>query len=111
MDPQKTYFSPRESSERLRLASQIKSGENIVVFFAGVWPFPIVFSRKSHAKSITGIEINPAACRYFGKNIVLNKAGNVRVVHGDVTEKVSVLANSCDRVAMPLPEQSANFLY
>lgn len=111
VDPQKAYFSPRESSERLRLASQVKSGENVVVFFAGVGPFPIVFSRKSRAKSITGIEINPDACKYFGKNIVLNKADNVRVIQGNVTEKVSVLAQSCDRVIMPLPEQSMSFLY
>jgi tRNA (guanine37-N1)-methyltransferase len=111
VDPQKVYFSPREVQERLRIVSQVKKCENIMVFFAGIGPFPIVLSKKTTAKNITGIELNPDACRYFGKNVLLNKVINVHIIHGDVTKKVSAFANKCDRVLMPLPETAADFLY
>ena len=111
LDPQNVYFSPREGAERLRLAALVKKDENIVVFFAGIGPFAIILSKKTGAKHITGIELNPFACRYFGKNVVLNKIENVQVIQGDVTKKVGVLAQKCDRVIMPLPEKSMDFIY
>ncbi len=111
VDVQKVYFSPRESAERLRLAALVKKNECIAVFFAGVGPFAIILSKKSQAKHVTGIELNPVACHYFGKNILLNKTVNVNVIQGDVTKKVSTLGQKCDRVVMPLPEKSVDFIY
>src|SRR3989344_7926868 len=64
IDPRKAYFSPREGAEKLRVAEKIRNNEDVIVFFAGVGPFPIVLSKKSKAKSIVGIEINPAAVSY-----------------------------------------------
>src|SRR3990167_919743 len=68
IDPQKAYFSQREGTERQRAASIVKNGESVIVFFAGIGPFPIILSKKTGAKSIVGIEINPAAAEYFRKN-------------------------------------------
>ncbi len=110
MDVRKVYFSPREGTERLRVAGMVKHGETVMVFFAGAGPFPILISKKSGAKDIIGIEINPDAVEYFQKNILLNKTRNVKSVLGDVKDKAEEFYGNCDRVVMPLPETSLGYL-
>lgn len=110
VDPRKVYFSPREATERIRIAEKIKPGEDIMVFFAGIGPFPIIISKKTKARKITGIEINPAAVKYFRKNIEINKTLNVEAVSGDVIVKTKKYENKFDRILMPLPEKSLLYL-
>ncbi len=110
MDARNVYFSPREGTERMRIAGMVEPGETVMVFFAGAGPFPIVISKKSEAKEIIGIEINPAAVKYFEKNIALNKAHNVKAVLGDAKEKAADFQGACDRVVMPLPESAFEYL-
>ena len=109
LDPQKVYFSPREGSERLRIATQIKENENIMIFFAGVGPYAIIIAKKKPVR-IVGIEINPIAVEYFKKNIRLNKLSNIDVVLGDVKNLDEKFYNKFDRVIMPLPESSVNYI-
>ncbi len=108
LDPRKVYFSPRESTERVRIADKVNSKETVMVFFAGAGPFPVVLAKK--AKCVVGIEINPKAIEYFRENIKLNKLNNVSAVLGDVKEKAKSYYGKCDRVLMPLPEKSADYL-
>ncbi len=110
LDPTRAYFSQREGTERQRIASLVRNGEIVMVFFAGVGPFPVIMSKKTGARRIIGIEINPAAIRYFRRNIELNKCRNVEAVEGDVSEKAKEYAGICDRVVMPLPERSVEYL-
>jgi len=108
IDPRKAYFSQREGTERLRIASLVKNNELVMVLFAGVGPFPVIISRKTAAGKITGIEINPAAAGYFRKNVLLNKCRNVEVIEDDVRN--IDLEHEYDRVIMPLPEKSIDYL-
>jgi len=110
LDPKKVYFSPREGSERLRIAEKIKEGEIVAVFFAGVGPFAIIIAKKARPKKVIGIEINPDAVAYFKKNIKLNKLENVVVVKGDVKKRAEKFYGLCDRVLMPLPETANEYL-
>ncbi len=110
VDPQSAYFSARESTERQRIIDKIQANENVMVFFAGVGPFAIEIAKKTKAARVVGIEINPAAVDYFMKNVKLNKLSNVEVVIGDVAEKSKNFENQFDRVLMPLPEKSANYM-
>ncbi len=110
VDPQKTYFSQREGTERQRIASLVRNGETVMVFFAGAGPFPIILSKKTEAKRIIGIEINPAAAEYFRKNVALNKCRNVEVMEGDVAAESKNYIGSCDRIVMPLPEKSVDYV-
>ncbi len=110
LDPKKAYFSPREGTERLRIAEKIRPGEVVMVFFAGIGPFAIVLARKSKPEKVIGIEINPDAVKYFWKNIALNKTGNVQIVLGGVKEKTKKFYGQCDRVIMPLPETAIDYL-
>lgn len=110
LDPQQVYFSPRESTERLRVSEQIRNGDVVMVFFAGVGPFPIVIEKKSNPSRIIAVEINPVAVEYFWKNIKLNKSEKIEVILGDVSGSVEQYYGQCDRVLMPLPEKSLEYL-
>ncbi|MBU1201649.1 MAG: hypothetical protein KJ583_07055 [Nanoarchaeota archaeon] len=84
VDVEKTYFSTRLGTERKRITAQIKKDEHILVMFSGVAPYPLVFSKNTNAKNITGIEINKKAHELGEENIIINKAGNVNLIKGDV---------------------------
>jgi tRNA (guanine37-N1)-methyltransferase len=110
LDPRKVYFSPREGTERMRIAEKVKNKEIIMIFFAGAGPFAVVIGKKSKPKRIIGIEINPIAVKYFKENVVLNKLGNVEIIKGDVKKQAQKFYKKCDRVLMPLPESAENYL-
>lgn len=110
VDPRKTYFSPREGTERIRICEMIKPDEVVMVFFAGIGPFAIAVAKKTKAGRVIGIEINPDAVEYFRKNAALNKTGNIEIIEGDVKDECSRFHGMCDRVLMPLPESSMDFV-
>ncbi len=111
LDLSKTYFSPRLSTERLRVAKQVRPGEAVMNMFAGVGTFSIVIAKHSRAAVVYSIDKNPAAFDYMQNNIRINKVGDrVSALLGDardVTERM--LAGKADRVLMPLPELARNF--
>lgn len=109
VNPVNSYFSQRESTERLRVIEKVNKNEIVMVFFAGVGPFAIEIAKKTGAKVI-GIEINPDAVEYFKRNIILNKVNNVEAVLGDVRDESVRFFGKCDRVLMPLPESSIDFI-
>ncbi len=111
LDPRKTYFSSREGTERLRLSEHIKDHENIMVFFSGIGVFPIILKKMNKSIKISGIEINPKAVKYFEYNCKLNKV-DASAFKGDVRKIVykRKMQKMYDRVIMPLPESSIEFL-
>ena len=110
LDVRKTYFSPRESTERDRIAGLVKNGETVMVMFGGIAPFAILIARRKDISAYS-VELNRDACRYAEKNVALNRvSGKVRSICGDVRQKCSPYYGSCDRVIMPLPRQGHAFL-
>jgi tRNA (guanine37-N1)-methyltransferase len=108
---EKTYFSPRFGTERLRLAKQVKEGEEILVMFSGIAPFPLVIAKNAKPKMIYAVEINPDAHKYAVENVRLNKMENkIRCFQGDVRMIVPTLRKKFDRIAMPLPKGGEDFL-
>jgi tRNA (guanine37-N1)-methyltransferase len=112
LNPTKVYFSPRELTERQRIASQIKENETVMVMFAGVAPYAIQIAKKQpKVKEVIAIEINPIAVKYARENVILNKVQDkVKVIEGDVKEKSKEFYGKCDRVVMPLPLKGEDFL-
>lgn len=108
----KVFFSPRLSSERMRISKLIKKGEVIGALFAGVGPYPIIFAKHSKMGKAYAVELNPAAAKLMEKNVKLNKVSEkIEVFEGDVKKVVPKhLAGKCDRVVMPLPRGGENFL-
>jgi len=110
LNVEEVYFSPRLSSERKRIAEQVKKNEEILVMFSGCAPYPCVLAKNTDAKSIIGIEINPVGHKYGLENIKLNKIKNTELICGDVKKVVPKLNKKFDRILMPLPKSAEDFL-
>jgi tRNA (guanine37-N1)-methyltransferase len=110
LDPQKVYFSPRESEERGRIASKVKAKERVLVMFAGAGPYAIAIAKKQPKAEIVCVEINPKAVEYANENVRLNKLeSRIRNYTGDV-RKLAPNIGKFDRIIMPLPESAYLFL-
>ncbi len=112
LDVRKVYFSPRESTERQRIAGMVKPGEIVLVMFAGIGPYAIAIAkRQPNVEKVYAIEVNPDAYRYMEENIRINKLSHKIVpIFGDVKEKCKELAIKFDRIVMPLPKEGYKFL-
>ena len=111
IDVRKVFFSPRLSSERLRIAELISDGEVIVNMFGGIGMFSIIAAKKKKC-TVYNIDINPDAANFCQKNISINKLdGNIISIHGDASDVIkNQLENKSNRTLMLLPEKSDEFL-
>jgi tRNA (guanine37-N1)-methyltransferase len=111
LDPQVTYFSTRESTERERIVEMVQPGEDVLVMFSGVSPIAICVAKRHPDVKVTAVEINPEAHRYAVENVRLNKvADRVKPILGDVREVCPSMNKVFDRVIMPLPKGAHMFL-
>lgn len=107
-----TYFSPRLSTERLRIAQLTEPNEVVVNMFGGVGTFSIIISRYNKSAKVYSIDSNPIAIDMCRQNIEINKLrGNVFPVLGDAEQEIHKgLKGIAKRVLMPLPEKAKNFV-
>jgi tRNA (guanine37-N1)-methyltransferase len=108
LDPQKVYFSPREGTERQRIANMVKPGENILIFFSGAGPYSLAISKKEPLCKITNVEINMKAVEYAEKNVRLNGLHNIKNYCADARYIRNL--GKFDRIIMPLVETAIEFL-
>jgi len=111
VDVEKTFFSPRLSTERLRIANLVQDGEIIINMFGGIGMFSIVAAKKKTCH-VYNIDINPDAAKLCSENILLNKLkGTIDSLEGDAAEIIEKkLSSKGDRILMLLPERSDEFL-
>ena len=112
VDLEKTFFTPRLSNERLRIAKEVKEGETIINMFAGVGTYSIIIAKKAKPKRVYSIDINPAAIELTKKNIKLNKVNETVIpILGDSKEIIiKKLSGTANRVLMPLPQLAERYL-
>ncbi len=111
VDVASAYFSPRLSTERLRVADNVKNGERIFNMFSGVGSFSLVIAKKAGQVTILSSEINPVAFKLMVRNVELNRMQNrVFPVLGDCRDQVEGNEGTFDRVIMSLPSGSWEFL-
>jgi len=111
LNVEKSYFSPRLVTERRRISDLVKKKENVLVLFSGIAPYPIIIGKYSKAAHITGIEINPDAHGSAVENVKKNNLNDkITLIKGDAKKQVSKLSQKFDRIIMPLPKTSENFL-
>jgi tRNA (guanine37-N1)-methyltransferase len=105
------YFSPRLSTERERIASQVKDGEYILNMFAGIGTFSIIIAKKKRVQ-IESVDINPIAIELARESLKLNKRlkGIVNPILSDASPYALSHQDQFDRILMPLPERSFEFL-
>ena len=109
LNVKEVYFSPRLATERKRVSDSVNDGENILDMFCGIGPFPIVIA-KNNDVTITGVDINENAIKYFNENIRLNKLRNIEAICGDVREVSASFKMKFDRIIMNLPGLAYDFL-
>ena len=63
VDVRKTFFSPRLSSERIRIAELVSDKEMIVNMFGGIGMFSIIAAKKKKC-TVYNIDINPDAVKF-----------------------------------------------
>lgn len=111
LNPEKVYFSPRSGAERRHLAALVQAGEEVLVLFSGIGPYPLILSAHSKARSVVGIEKNPEAHNYALANLALNRqCTNVSLHCGDALSLLPSLSAVYDRIVMPLPGHGQAFL-
>lgn len=112
LNPTKVYFSPRELTERQRIAEQVKPKEFVMVMFAGIGIYAIQIAKKQpQVEKVIAVEVNPTAVKYMKENVRINKVSDKVVpVLGDVREKCKKWYGKCDRIVMPLPLGSDGYL-
>ena len=108
LDVEKCYFSPRLSSERLRIAQLVKKDERVLVLFSGIGIYPLIIAKNSQPKEVVGVEHNPIAHAFAVKNIALNKVKNVTFIKKDAAKFVP--DEKFDRIVMMLPGGAEKFL-
>lgn len=112
LDVRRTYFSPREGTERQRIAGMVKPKENVMVMFAGAGPYAVAIAKKQPKVSkVYAVEWNADAYKYMTENVRINKLGaKVIPVLGDCNIKCTEYFGKCDRVVMPLPKGAYEYL-
>ncbi len=110
LNVEKVYFSPRQATERQRIAAQVKKREKVLVMFSGCGPYVFVISKNSPAQEVVGVEKNPVGHKYALENVKLNKAHNVKLVNGDVKTVLPKLKEKFNHIIMPLPKEASKFL-
>ena len=110
VDVAKCYFSPRLSTERLRVAEEVKPKERVLNMFAGVGPFSILIAKRVGAK-VESCELNGFAARLHKENNRLNKVeGLVTVLNADAAELPQLTEARYDRILMPHPSEADRYL-
>lgn len=107
-----SYFSPRLSTERKRMADISNENETIVNMFAGVGTFSIIIAKKIPV-IIYNIDSNLDAFILSKMNSKLNKVEKrVVSIHGDAQNILSStdFINIADRILMPLPEKAFEYV-
>jgi len=109
LDLSKVYFTPRLSTERARIADQIRDGDMVVDMFAGVGPFSILIAKRFPAAHVIAVDKNPDAVRYLKENVKLNRVRNFEIREGDARDALKNIAGA-DHVIMNLPHSAIEFL-
>lgn len=111
LDVEQVYFSIRQSTERNRIAKLVQPDELVLVMFSGAAPFPCILGRHTQAKHIDAVELNPVGHHYAIENIKLNRLETrVSPHYGDARVVVPTFKQKYDRIIMPLPKTSEEFL-
>jgi tRNA (guanine37-N1)-methyltransferase len=110
VDPTKVYFSSRDQTDRLDVASRLGEGERVLYLFAGVAPYAVAMAKLARPRIIVAVELNPWGFKYMVENFKLNKIKNAVAVHGDVAAVAPLLRKKFDRVLMTLPLGAYRYL-
>ena len=109
LDVTQVYFTPRLSTERIRIADKVKNGDKVVDMFAGIGPFSILIAKRFPRAHVIAVDKNPVAIKYLRENVRLNKVKNIEIREGDARDEVKGISDA-DHVIMNLPHSGLEFI-
>ena len=102
LDVARVFFNSRLGSERMRVAAQVKAGEDVLVPFAGSGPFVVPIAARG--ARVVALEKNREACLWLARNARQNRVEErIEVIHGDALHMAKLLKTGFDRVVSPTP--------
>ena len=110
VDLQRAYFTPRLSSERHRILSQIKKDDVVIDMFAGIGPYSIMIAKNASPKCVIANDKNAEAVSLLRENISLNKAAGVTALNEDALFLSEKYPKTSDHIIMNLPHNAFDFL-
>lgn len=104
------YFSPRLSTERLRIRTLVNEGERVFNMFAGLGTFSFVIAKTVKCE-VDSVDVNPEAIRLANESLKLNKKlkGVVKPVLADAQDFAKSHSDMYHRILMPLPERALEY--
>jgi tRNA (guanine37-N1)-methyltransferase len=86
----------------MRVAAQVKAGEDVLVPFAGSGPFVVPLAARG--ARVVALEKNREACLWLARNARQNRVEErIEVIHGDAFHMARLLKTDFDRVVSPTP--------
>ena len=102
LDVARVFFNSRLGYERMRVAGQVRAGEEVLVLFAGVGPFAI--PPAARGARVVALEKSPEACGWLAENAYENGvAESIAVINADAFSMAALLKRRFDRAIVPAP--------
>jgi tRNA (guanine37-N1)-methyltransferase len=110
VDVERAYFSPRLAREHALVAAEVRSGERVIDFAAGVGPFGAHILRDGRAAELVSLDANPAASALAERNLARASRGRPYSVVTDTIEAFAPHAGTCQRAILNLPHGGIKYL-
>ncbi len=102
LDVAEVFFNSHLGYERMRVAGQVRAGEEVLVLFAGVGPFAI--PPAARGARVVALEKSGKACGWLAVNAQENRVDErVAIINADVFSVASLLKRRFDRAIVPTP--------
>lgn len=109
LDVSRVFFSSRLGHERMRVASQVEAGEDVLLPFAGVGPFAVHLAARG--ARVLAVEKSREACHYLAENIQRNRVERmVSIINGDAYGMAGFIHSNFSRAVIPAPYGSEGAL-
>jgi tRNA (guanine37-N1)-methyltransferase len=109
LDVTRVFFNSHLANERMRVTSQVKAGERVLVPFAGVGPFAVPLAARG--ARVIALEKNREACQWMAKNAKLNGVSEgISIINADAYYMAQMMRSDFDRIIIPTPYGMDHFL-
>lgn len=102
LDVASVFFNSHLGYEHMRVAEQVRAGEDVLLPFAGVGPFAVPLAARG--ARVVSVEKNREACLYLQENARLNRVNDrIEVINADAFLMINMLQTDFCRAVIPAP--------
>jgi tRNA (guanine37-N1)-methyltransferase len=102
LDVASVFFSSRLGHEHMRVADQVRAGEDVLLPFAGVGPFAVPLAARG--ARVVAVEKNRDACLYLQENARKNQVDDrIEIINADAFLMKDMLQKDFCRAVIPAP--------